>query len=340
MTSTPTATRFSSPLLALMAGWVCAQAACSLGNLDYLKSGGDRLDGAPDGGQETGASSPDMASRDGVHLDLDSAGLGRLDGSDLDGPIVVDTRGEIENNQSMDAATPDMPPFDGAQPDASVLDVPANPDSPNSGKLDALLGADAASGGNTGTADVGTAQGGAGAGGNTATGGKGGTATGGSTGTGGAGGTSLRDGGADKDAAATGDANLTDGGEGEDTASVEVGMDVGTDTATCSGVPHAGICWYLGPQGNSCQQVCTSHGIPAPNAASHVGTAAQGGSNAECKVLLGLLGISGTPDDGTRTDGLGLGCHLYSATPWWLKSPNFAASASQVNSRLVCGCTM
>jgi hypothetical protein len=113
-----------------------------------------------------------------------------------------------------------------------------------------------------------------------------------------------------------------------------------TDTASCVGPTRGGICWYLGPQGSSCQQVCTSHGALAPAMASHVGTTIQGGSLAECSVLLGLLGISGTPANGTRSDGLGLGCHFYQgATLWWLSSPNFSATASQSSSRLVCGCT-
>jgi hypothetical protein len=333
-----------------MTGLVCTQAACSLQNLDYLRNG-ERRDGALGGNQETGTFSPDMASRDGTLLDTthwDSAGLGNFD---LDGPILDGLF--TEHNQGMDASIPDVALLDGAEPDAPLPDAPANLDSTNPAKLDANSGADTASGGTTGTTDAGTPQGGAGAGGNTAIGGHGGT--GGGTGTGGAGGTSLMDGGVDKDTATggqagsgtggatntggTGGASLMDGGEEGDTATVEVGMDVGTDTTTCSGVPHAGICWYLGPQGNSCQQVCASHGVPAPEAASHVGTATQGGSNAECKLLLGLLGSSGTPQNGTRPQG-GLGCHLYSGAPWWLESPNFSISASDPDSRLVCGCTM
>jgi hypothetical protein len=113
-----------------------------------------------------------------------------------------------------------------------------------------------------------------------------------------------------------------------------------TDTDSCMGPTRGGICWYLGPQGSSCQQVCTSHGALAPVMASHVGTTIQGGSLAECSVLLGLLGIGETPANGTRSDGLGLGCLFYQgATLWWLSSPNFSSTASESSSRLVCGCT-
>jgi hypothetical protein len=360
MTSALTARRFSSPPIAVMVGWVCVQAACSLTNLDYLTNG-DRRDGAI---QEAGTSSPDMEGQGYPRPDAthgDSVDLGNFDlyGPSLDS-LVVDTRGEVENGQGMDASTPDMALLDGANPNAPGLDAPLNLDNSDPANLDAPSGADTASGGTTGTADAGTSQGGAGADGNTATGGQGGAGTAGNTGTGGTGGTSLMDGGEDEDTAAggqggagaagstgtggTGGTSLMDGGPGVDTATGGQGgarMDAGADTSTCSGVLRAAICWYLGPQGNSCQQVCTNHGAPAPDSASHVGTATQGGSNAECKVLLGLLGISGTPTATLRLDGQGLGCYVSSGIPWWIITlPNFSVSSSEASSRLVCGCTM
>jgi hypothetical protein len=142
-------------------------------------------------------------------------------------------------------------------------------------------------------------------------------------------------------------ATATGGQGGSDAATAnsggQGGSDAGTtassDAASCSGPLRGGICWYLGPDGSSCQQVCTSHGTAAPGAASHVGTTAQGGSLAECGILLGLLGVTGTPANGTRSDGLGLGCHIYSAALWWLSSPAFDATASHTSARLVCGCT-
>jgi hypothetical protein len=352
MTSAPTATRFFSPLVAVIASLVCAQAACSLTSLDYLKNG-ERRDGALG---DTGMSSPDMAGQGDALLDAthwDS--VDNHDGPILDG-LLIDGPGEIDNSQGTDASTPDTALLDDARPEASIPDAPSNLDGSNPANQDAPSGADTASGGTTGTADAVTSQGGAGADGNTATGGQGGAGTAGSTD---AGDTSLMDGGEDEDTAAggqggagtagstgtgtggAGGTGLLDGGGDTATGGQgEVGMDASMDAPTCSGVLHAAICWYLGPQGNSCQQVCASHGAPAPDAASHVGTAAQGGSNAECKVLLGLLGISGTPSNGLRLDGRGLGCSVYVTTPWWLTSPNFSVSSSEASSRLVCGCTM
>ncbi len=130
-------------------------------------------------------------------------------------------------------------------------------------------------------------------------------------------------------------ATMNSGGQG----GADAGTSASSDAASCSGPLRGGICWYLGPDGSSCQQVCASHGTVAPGAASHVGTTAQGGSLAECGILLGLLGVTGTPASGVRSDGLGLGCHIYSGVLWWVSSPAFDATASHTSARLVCGCT-
>jgi hypothetical protein len=110
-------------------------------------------------------------------------------------------------------------------------------------------------------------------------------------------------------------------------------------TTSCAGVPYQSICWYLGSAASSCQQVCASHGQTASNAASFVGTVAQGGNVTECAAILSLLGVAQAPTSGTRTDGTGLGCHVFSGQPWWLSSPAFSTSASNMNARIACGCT-
>jgi hypothetical protein len=156
---------------------------------------------------------------------------------------------------------------------------------------------------------------------------------------GGSGGTVSATGGA-AGAAATG--GQSGSGAGGSAASGGVGADAGAGgrTGSCAGPTRGGICWYLGGQGSSCQQVCAIHGQPAPEAATHVGTASQGGSLAECKILFGLLGVGGAPANGTRSDGVGLGCHVYeNSALWWLTSPNFSVSASHASAKLVCGCT-
>lgn len=349
MTPAPTATRLLSPLVAAMASLFFAQAACSLRSLDYLQNG-DRRDGAV-GNQDTDMFTPDTVSPNGTLLDAiqddgavrDAPALDAppdapptLDGSKLDSAIrdslVLDTRGEVGNDQRTDTSTPDRVGSDGARLDATqgdsavrdapVLDSPPNLDSANPDKPDAASRTDTASGGSTGTAEAGTPQGGAD--GSSSNGGT--SSTGGTSKTGGTGGTSSIAGGAGGRGGTGGQGGATGGTGGS------------TSTAACSGVLRAGICWYLGPQGSSCQQACASHGQPASGAASHVGTATQGGSLAECGVILGLLGITGTPSTSLGLEGLG--CFMRAnGSLYWLSLPNFSATASTGNASLVCGCT-
>ena len=118
------------------------------------------------------------------------------------------------------------------------------------------------------------------------------------------------------------------------------GGNMAPDSGTCSSVAHSGVCWYLGTMGESCQMTCANHGQVVPEAARFVGTATQGGSLAECKTLLELLGVKNEPLTYTRTDGLGLGCHTsQNNKSWWLSSPNFSATSNAAGIRVVCGCT-
>jgi hypothetical protein len=118
------------------------------------------------------------------------------------------------------------------------------------------------------------------------------------------------------------------------------GASTSTQPTSCAGVTYGGICWYLGDAGLSCQQECAGHGQVDPGMTSVVGTSAQGGSLAECTTLLKLLGVSGSPQFGTRSDGRGLGCHIYLGRyPWWLNAPNFSVTASLQGTQIVCGCT-
>jgi hypothetical protein len=83
MTFGSTAPRNFSPILAVLAGLVCVQGACSLRSVDYLKNG-HRQDGAArDNANKDGGipSSSDAASFDAVRLDaLSSDGVGGTDG--------------------------------------------------------------------------------------------------------------------------------------------------------------------------------------------------------------------------------------------------------------------
>ena len=63
MTSASSAPRTLSPILAVLAGLVCVQGACSLRSLDYLKNG-HRQDGAARDSADTDATSPNTPSPD------------------------------------------------------------------------------------------------------------------------------------------------------------------------------------------------------------------------------------------------------------------------------------
>jgi hypothetical protein len=207
---------------------------------------------------------------------------------------------------------------------------------------DAHVVADGSPGGAGGTAGSGTQYRGSG-GATSATGGVAGT----SSKTGGVAGGGVAGGGVAGIVATGGQAGAASGGaasggkSGTDAGAIDAGVadaGAGGSTGSCAGPARGGICWYLGPLGSSCQQVCASHGQPAPEAATHVGTASQGGSLSECVILMGLLGVNGAPANGTRSDGLGLGCHVYNTAPWWLRAPNFSVTANHASAKLVCGC--
>jgi hypothetical protein len=111
-------------------------------------------------------------------------------------------------------------------------------------------------------------------------------------------------------------------------------------TSTCVGADYGGLCWFLGAPGSSCDQACVTHGRTASAAAaSYVGTGSQGGHLKDCESLLGLLGVTGKPTTGSRSDGLGLGCHIWGAMAYWLTTPAYSASASSASAQRVCGCS-
>jgi hypothetical protein len=171
----------------------------------------------------------------------------------------------------------------------------------------------------------------------TPSGGNGGTVT-----NGGASGTGTEQGGSGGGVAAQGGSSGGTRASGAGGTAGTGSGGAGGGAGACSGPNHGGVCWYLGALGSSCRQVCASHGDVAPDLATYVGTSSQGGSADKCALLLGLLGLSPNPTSGSRSDGLGLGCHVYQSQPpslWWLTSPNFSVTASYTTVRVVCGCT-
>jgi hypothetical protein len=109
-------------------------------------------------------------------------------------------------------------------------------------------------------------------------------------------------------------------------------------TSACAGAAYQSVCWYLGALEESCDVVCSSHGGVDADGAALVGTAAQGGSVEDCRAILGLLGVELTVKSGARTDGRGVGCHIWSGEAWWLRSPDFSSTASSDKAQVACGC--
>ena len=133
----------------------------------------------------------------------------------------------------------------------------------------------------------------------------------------------------------------TDADAAVDAADVpEAGVDAGL---SCEGTLLDGICWYLGPEGESCSEVCEDRGGFNPAALAVIGTASQGGSPESCSVLLEVLDATANQVvvQGTQMAGIGVGCHLFDAQAgywWWLESPDFSQAASLDGGSIVCGC--
>ncbi|HET9953128.1 MAG TPA: hypothetical protein VFQ61_01420 [Polyangiaceae bacterium] len=117
----------------------------------------------------------------------------------------------------------------------------------------------------------------------------------------------------------------------------------GGNEPECAGKRVLDVCWYLGKFDESCTQVCESHGGVADAALVVIGVSEQGGSAAECRQVLDAFEQGGALSQGTRTDGLGLGCFLRverndRTTRWWLSAPAYDVDAHHTTARRACGC--
>jgi hypothetical protein len=158
------------------------------------------------------------------------------------------------------------------------------------------------------------------------------TSSGASTGGGASAGASVSTGGGGAGGKATGGDKAT--GASKSTG----GAAAGGSSGNCAGISFDGTCWYLGPTGQSCTVTCSEHGGYDARATAFVGVPAQGGSLGRCQALLTALGVSAVAVQATRSDGLGIGCHLFGRDAYWLQSPTFDPSTSCGNVRIVCGC--
>ena len=120
----------------------------------------------------------------------------------------------------------------------------------------------------------------------------------------------------------------------------DAGMDAGTSVVrTCAaGQQLGGYCWFLSPVSRSCNTTCAAHGGYEASL-DWIGTPTQGGSRERCDAVLTVLqGIDADTTAGTRSDGRGVGCHLYESTRWWLAAPDFNPAAYYLKTRIACSC--
>jgi hypothetical protein len=154
---------------------------------------------------------------------------------------------------------------------------------------------------------------------------------------------SVQDASAAEDSAVGQDAEGTE--DSSDIQDAEATQDAAADAViedtgpACGGTLLFGLCWYLTPTEISCNQHCADRGGYNAETASHVGTSGQGGSVDDCEDILNALGHSGSVSSGSRTDGNGYGCHIWSDNnAWWLSSPDFDPSDSSSNVTIACAC--
>jgi hypothetical protein len=127
---------------------------------------------------------------------------------------------------------------------------------------------------------------------------------------------------------------------GDDAASSAV--DAGADAMlpACAGKRALDLCWYLGAPGASCKQACSDKGGFDTRSIAKLGSAAQGGNLRACTRVLSALGYSGNVTPGYRSDGIGLGCHIWEQRDgWWLDTmPDFNPTASVSIASIACAC--
>jgi len=94
-------------------------------------------------------------------------------------------------------------------------------------------------------------------------------------------------------------------------------------------------CWFLGPAGASCSDVCATHGFYDDATLTVTGSA---GGDFNCDVILTLLG---GPTGLNHTCSLGLGCEVETSGQPFRCSPSPAttADASSPTAQRVCACT-
>jgi hypothetical protein len=91
-----------------------------------------------------------------------------------------------------------------------------------------------------------------------------------------------------------------------DTAS-DPASDTGVEPGPCGGTPHAGYCWYLGGEEQSCQEVCSPHGGYHEATRTFAGS---DGTNWDCNDVLDALDAPGDSTGTLSASGAGVGCFV------------------------------
>ena len=98
------------------------------------------------------------------------------------------------------------------------------------------------------------------------------------------------------------------------------------------------MCWYFGPPGLSCYEVCEPHGGYNPLTPDYIGNSDQGGSFEKCKEILESLGLSGSLKKGFRRRG-GYGCFRWEGDEFcWTDRSDFDPEESDDDVERVCSC--
>lgn len=128
---------------------------------------------------------------------------------------------------------------------------------------------------------------------------------------------------------------------GESLADAQVNSGATDAQPPCSGVRMLNLCWYTSDKGDSCTITCADHDGFDARATPLIGSEAQGGDGDNCQAVIAVIVPAAEAlQEGARTDGNGVGCHLFGGqeNPWWLRNPDFSPDNSLNGSRVICAC--
>lgn len=110
-----------------------------------------------------------------------------------------------------------------------------------------------------------------------------------------------------------------------------------TSNICCAGEIVGGYCWYLGAAGDSCTEVCASHGGYNSATLTYAGS---DGTDARCNSVLEALGSSGTLTPSSAcTNTCNVGCMIHiNATRYRITTNPTIEGSSYANYKRACAC--